>query len=139
MLKNRNFRREVVKRINKLIDLPFLTEKHEAQLITIAVDMCFDAIVGKVSGTNNNNNNNSSQQGSRSIDVEDEPPQVDLPEPGDEQADQTAKEKMIDDINAKVDIPGLNEEQEAFFIKAFVDAWFKLRGETFDEESTETS
>ena len=135
MLKNRNFRREIVQRINKLIDLPFLNERHEAKLITIAVDMCFDAIVGKANGNNNNN-----KQASRSIDVEEEEEQVDvdLPEPGDEQADQTAKQKMIDDINAKVDIPGLNEEQEAFFIKAFVDTLFKLRGEKL-EESTEAS
>lgn len=128
ILKNRNFRREIVQRINKLIDLPFLNERQEAQLISIAVDMCFDALTGKKkTGTTN----------SRSMAVQEEEEEVgfDLPEEGDPKLDESARQKMIDDINKRVNIPGLSEDQEEVFIRAFVDALFKPRGEKLEENS----
>lgn len=125
LLTNRNVRREIVQRINKLIDIPYLNERHEAALITIVVDMCFNALAGKTRPSVNK------KRGVIVEEIEDDDPDaevmVEIPQTEDEAS---AKEQMVRDINAKFDLPMLNEEQEAMLIRYFVDTLFKVKDET---------
>lgn len=127
ILSNRNLRREIVQRINKLIDIPYLNERHEAQLISIVVDMCFNALAGKTMPSTNK------QRGLPVAEEEndaEEDVEVTIPDGED------AKEQMIRDINKKFNLPILNEEQEAMLIRYFVDVLFKL---TDEEKSAATA
>lgn len=117
ILTNRNLRREIVQRINKLVDIPYLNERHEAHLIAIVVDMCFNALAGKTMPSTKK------QRGIEEQDGEDEEVEIKIPE-GDLES---AKEQMIREINEKFDLPLLNEKQEAMLIKYFVDIFFQVK------------
>lgn len=128
ILNNRNLRREIVQRINKVIDIPYLNERHEAQLISIVVDMCFNALSNKTMPSTNKQ---------RGIVVEEEGDDdkeevIAIPE-GDSEED--VKEKMVREINEKFNMPMLNEEQEATMIRYFVDMLFQIKGEDDKKES----
>lgn len=118
-LASQNIRREMIQRINKMIDIPYLNERHEAHLITIVVDMCFNALSGQKMPSRNK------EKGIEIADDGDSDEQdvtVEIPQGTEE----SAKEKMISDINARFDLPMLNEDQEQKLIKYFVDALYDL-------------
>lgn len=134
LLTNRNVRREIVQRINKLIDIPYLNERHEAALITIVVDMCFNALAGKTRPSVNK------QRGVivEEEDEDDDPDAEVMVEIPQAETEESAKEQMVRDINAKFNLPVLNEEQEAMLIRYFVDTLFKVKDEVDLEQTEET-
>ena len=116
-LANQNVRREIVQRINKMVDIPYLNESHETHLISMAVDMCFNALVGQQMPSN------SKAQGSETRTQDGEPDvEVEIPKGSEE----SVKKQLINEINAKFDLPMLNEDQEQKLIKYFVDALYDL-------------
>lgn len=131
LTKNKLFKAEIVKKLNKMIDVPYLDERMEAQIIGQLVNQCMNALMGKMKGTGAATA--ASGGGKRGIADEVDEGEVDLeaelsiPEEGDEETDEKAKAEMVDSINARFDVPGISEEKEAKFIRYFVDVLFRIK------------
>lgn len=131
LTKNKLFKAEITKKLNKMIDIPWLDERMEGQIIAQLVNACMNALLGKKGGGTAAKPTTGKKRGigdtvgdEGEVDLEAE---LVIPEEGDEDADETAKSEMVDRINERFDVPGMSEEKEAKFIRYFVDVLFKIK------------
>lgn len=103
-------RRRITGMINMMIDIPFLTESMEGQIIASCVDLCLDSLLSVTTATAQE----AAASQSRSLDFGDE---------------ESVKLSMVDSINSSVNLPGLDEEQEKVLIQCVVDSLMKLKGD----------
>lgn len=126
ILSNSKLRFKLTKRVNEMIDIPFIEEDFEAVFIRRGIDACLDKLLEKA-GYDVDGDDEEEEGQARELDFGEI-----LDDEVDQEDEATVKEILVAKMNEGIDIPGLNEDQEAKMIQSVADALYSLKGESFD-------